>query len=119
MSQVNVEVNVVNGQIQVEQSVDLRSKPNNVKIRWTLGTTDWNFDDQGIDIVQVTNQFRDARRMDNGRAYQWKDKNSDGKTYKYDINLVASDGSGRKLALDPIIINGGDGGGMDRGTQSA
>lgn len=119
MSRVDVEVNVVNGQIQVEPSVNLRTKPNNVKIRWILATTDWNFDDHGIDIVEITNQFRDAKLMDGGRAYQWKDKNSDGATYKYDINLVAADGSGRKLQLDPVIVNNGTGGGMDRGTQSA
>ncbi|MGA0611713.1 hypothetical protein [Caldimonas sp. KR1-144] len=119
MSRVTVEVNVVNGKIEVEQTLDLRSKPNNVRIFWTLGTTDWNFDDKGIDIVEITNQFRDAKRINGGQAYRWKDMNSDGKTYKYDINLVAADGSGRKLALDPVIVNGGGGGDMDGGKSGA
>lgn len=110
MCRVDVHVDVVDGQIQVEPDTNLRSKPNNVRIVWTLVTKEWVFDDKGIDIVAITNQFRDAKRVNKGEAYRWKDKNSDGKQYKYDINLVAADGSGRKLQLDPLISNNGGGG---------
>lgn len=106
MCRVDVRVDVVDGKIVVEPDTDLRRKPNNVKIYWTLTDPDWVFDDKGIDIVEITNQWKDAQRCGKGEVYRWKDKNSDSKQYKYDINLVAADGSGRKLKLDPTIKNG-------------
>jgi len=108
MHRVEVHVDVVDGQIVVEPETNLRHKPKNVKIMWTLATQDWKFDDHGIDIVEITNQFRDAQRINHGKAYAWRDKNSDGKQYKYDVNLVSLDGK-VKLKLDPLINNGGGG----------
>lgn len=108
MVQIEIPVAVVGGQIQVQPVVDLKGQPQNVKLRWVMAanTPDWVFADNGIHLVQTSNQFSDARRVAGGREFQWKDKNDDGGVYKYDINLVAADGSGKTLNLDPTINNG-------------
>ena len=109
MIQIPVTVAVVDGRIQVPADIDLKGQPKNIVLRWSMaeGTTDWVFADNGIAIEAASEQFSDARRVANGRAFQWMDKNSDGRRYKYDVNLVAADGSGRTLSLDPTITNGG------------
>lgn len=116
MSQIEVPVAVVDGQIQVQPEINLQDQPKNVKLRWMMSdsTTDWVFADNGIALERTSDQFSDAKRVAGGREFQWKDKNDDGQTYKYDVNLVAADGSGRTLSLDPLISNGGGGGGIDK-----
>ncbi|MGA0611716.1 hypothetical protein [Caldimonas sp. KR1-144] len=110
MNEVQVPVAVVDGQIQVQEVVDLTKKPKDVKIRWILSTPGWEFTANGIVIENPSPQFSESQRTASGSEFQWKDKNDDSKTYKYDVNVQAAGGSGPVISLDPTI-NNGDGGG--------
>lgn len=108
MNEVEVPVSVspAGDAIVVQDVVDLKQKPKDVKIRWVLQTSGWEFTQDGIVIQNPDSQFSDPQWVSSGREFQWKDKNDDKQTYKYDVNLKATDGSGRTLSLDPTISNG-------------
>jgi len=110
MAQENVPVQVIDGEIVVQENVDLTKQPKNVKIIWQMQTDGWVFTDQGIVITNPGEQFSEPTRTANGRAFHWKDKNDDGKQYKYSI-YVAPEKGGDGIELDPGITNGGGGGG--------
>lgn len=106
MNEVEVPVSVSGDSIVVQDLIDLRQKPKDMKIRWVLQTSGWQFARDGITIHNHGTQFSDPQWVSSGREFQWKDKNDDSQYYKYDIKLEATDGSGRTLELDPGIFNG-------------
>lgn len=110
MVQEVVPVQVINGEIVVQDVVDLTKQPRNVKIRWEMRTDGWVFTEQGIVITNPGEQFSEPNRSANGRAFHWKDKNDDSKQYKYSI-FVAPEKGGDGIELDPGINNGNGGGG--------
>jgi len=96
-----VEVTIVGGKISVDQlTLDLSGKGPNVQIHWKILTPQWEFTANGIEIPTNTGQFDQPERQ--GQNFKWKDKNSDGRTYKYTINVF--DGT-TGLTEDPFIVN--------------
>jgi hypothetical protein len=96
-----VRIDVANGIITPEPDpLDLRGKGPNVQIHWKIATPGWKFTPDGIVISGNTGQFHQPEH--HGALFKLKDKNSDGRTYKYAINVT--DGN-RTLVLDPSIVN--------------
>jgi len=98
-----VEVSVVNGAIQVDrENLSMVGKGRNKPIHWNLTTPGWYFPVDGIVINNNEGEFTELSPGDEGRKFKCVDRNNDGKTYKYDINVT----NGKiRLTLDPTIQN--------------
>lgn len=98
-----VEVSVVDGRVVVDKENLKVGVQRDVHIQWMLKTSGWTFPANGIVIHGNDGEFIDLAPTDNGRKFTGVDRNTNAKSYKYDINV--SNGT-TTLALDPTIENG-------------
>ncbi|MGA0611717.1 hypothetical protein ACO2TI_15860 [Caldimonas sp. KR1-144] len=71
-NEIVIPVTVVDGVIQVQESIDLRGKPENLKLRWVLNTSGWAFADDGIAIGGSDPTFSEGQVVNGGSAFEWK-----------------------------------------------
>ncbi len=96
------QVTVVNNVVSVD--IDkLRPDDAPTTLEWKLKTPGWSFTATGIVIDNVSVQFSNPTRKNNGNTFTWDDANSDGLTYKYTIWV--QQGSNAPIGLDPLITN--------------
>lgn len=99
----HVEVTISNNAIAVNRDPIRMGKLKNQVIEWTIKTAGWTFPDNGIVIDSDTDgQFSESGPIANGRKYKLHNKNSNGKRYKYTVNVTRG---GSALSLDPMIMN--------------
>ena len=99
MSQVLV--SVVNNEVVVNLSrLSMLGKGIDALIQWDLVTPGWTFPDNGIVIDDNLGEFTRLHVVDEGRKFWCFDRNSDGKTYKYSVNVTNGQTT---LTLDPTI----------------
>ena len=99
----HVAVTVTNNAITVDPDSLYMGKANNQPIEWTIQTDNWTFPANGIVIKDPKDQFYDGGKVTgNDKKYKWNDKNTDGNTYPYTVNLT---NGASTLSLDPTIIN--------------
>ncbi len=79
----------------------------NQVIEWTIQTNGWTFPDDGIVLKSdAGNQFSDGgKTTGNDNKFKWHDKNTDGNTYHYTVNVTNSANNPPNLSLDPTIVN--------------
>lgn len=89
-----------------------RSQGSKIPIRWQLQTAGYKFDDKtGIDNIQrlegTGGQLHDCRveTASKDQAYGCTFENTAHGVYKYQIKIVAIDGSGDPPPLDPTVAN--------------
>ena len=98
-----VEVSVIDGKVTVDrENLSMVGKGRNARIHWKLTTPGWSFPADGIVIDDNEGEFTKLEPAEQGKKFWCVDRNSDGKAYKYTINV--SDGKTR-LTLDPVIQN--------------
>ena len=97
---VSVSGNVVSVDVS---NLRMAGKGHNAPIEWEMATSGWSFPSNGIVIKGNDGQFTQLQTYDQGRKFKCNDKNDDGKTYKYDVNVTNGQTT---LTLDPTIENG-------------
>jgi hypothetical protein len=98
-----VTVSVAGNVVSVDtDKLHMAGKGGNAPIEWEMTTAGWTFPSNGIVIEGNDGQFTELQPHDQGRKFKCVDKNDDGRTYKYDVNVT--DGK-VTLTLDPTIEN--------------
>ena len=99
-------VTIANNTITVVPDPLPMGKSNNQAIEWTIQTDNWTFPADGIVINDPNGQFYDGGKVTgNDQKYKWHDKNTDGNTYKYTVNVTNNANNPPNLSKDPNIVN--------------
>jgi hypothetical protein len=90
------------------ETLEVSRNQRNVQVHWDLDrdavNAGYTFTDRGIAIRENDGELSDPQRVENGRKFIWKNKNSNTKTYKYDIAVQR--GTVACKPKDPFIVNG-------------
>lgn len=90
------------------ETLEVSRNHRNVQIHWDLDRAavdaGYTFAVRGITVRDNDGELSDPQRVENGRKFIWKNKNSNTKTYKYDIAVQS--GGIACTPKDPFIVNG-------------
>ena len=78
----------------------------NVTITWVIGTTGYEFPDNGIVFAgDAAKEFTPCQVSEKGQVFRCVDRNTKPGLYKYTINVRPSGKGTAPKALDPTVMN--------------